>query len=159
MNKSLILEKLIKQLNDELEKAKAAYETAKNLTQEPDFKAESKWDTRSIEAGYLAGAQKKRVDELEMDVKMIEELAGEKLNKAASVGIGSLVDIEFNDQIRKYFIAPTAGGSMIEVDGEVVLVISVFSPIGDGVVNLAENDTFEIEMKGGNREYLVVSFE
>ena len=159
MKKSVILSKLINQLNEELDKAKTAYETAKNLTQEPDFKAESKWDTRSIEAGYLAGAQKKRVDELEMDVKMIEELAGEKLNKAASVGIGSLVDIEFNDQTRKYFIAPTAGGTMIEDNGEVVLVISVFSPIGDGVVNLSENDTFEIEMKGANREYTVVSFE
>ena len=159
MNKKKILEHLIDTLNTELTKSKEAYETAKNLTQEPDFKAESKWDTRSIEAGYLAGAQKKRVDELEMDVKMIEELCEESHKKKKTIGIGSLVDIEFNGQTRKYFIAPTAGGTMVNIDGEIALVISVFSPIGNGVLDLVEGDSFEVEMKGGNREYEVIAFE
>jgi transcription elongation GreA/GreB family factor len=159
MNKKDILSHLLTTLNSELEKAKEAYETAKNLTQEPDFKAESKWDTRSIEAGYLAGAQKKRVDELEMDVKMIEELSSESHEKKSSVAIGSLVDIEFNSQVRKYFIAPTAGGTMVNIDGEIALVISVFSPIGNGVLDLVEGDSFEVEMKDGIREYEVISYE
>jgi transcription elongation GreA/GreB family factor len=159
MNKNKILSTLIENLNTELDKAKEAYETAKLMTQDPEAKAESKWDTRSIEAGYLAGAQKKRVDELEMDVKMIEELASEKHTKKKTVAIGSLVDIKFNDNTRKYFIAPTAGGTMINVDGEIALVISVFSPIGNGVLDLEAGDTFEVEMKDGNREYEIISFE
>ncbi len=109
--------------------------------------------------GYLAGAQKKRVDELEMDIKMIEELASESLKKKKTVAIGSLVDIEFNSQTRKYFIAPTAGGTMVNIDGEIALVISVFSPIGNGVLDLVAGDSFEVEMKDGIREYEVISFE
>ena len=159
MNKKNLLLKLIENLNNELDKAKEAYETAKFMTQDPEAKAESKWDTRSIEAGYLAGAQKKRVDELEMDVKMIEELAGEKHSKKKTVAIGSLVDIKFNGNVRKYFIAPTAGGTMVNIGGNIALVISVFSPIGNGVLDLEAGDSFEVEMKDGNREYEVISFE
>lgn len=158
MNKKNIMKSLLDTLNVELDKAKEAYSTAKNMTQDPEAKAESKWDTRSIEAGYLAGAQKVRVDELEMDVKMIEELASESHNKKKTIGIGSLVDIKYNGQIRKYFIAPTAGGTMVNVDGSIALVISVFSPIGNGVLDLSEGDSFEIEMKDGNREYEVISY-
>jgi len=158
LNKKLIIEKLIEQLNVELDKAKGAYATSKNLTQDSEFKAESKWDTRSIEAGYLAGAQKVRVDELEMDVKMIEDLGDEKNNKKSTIGIGSLVEINLNGNSKKYFIAPTAGGTMINIDGEVLLVISVFSPIGNAVMDLVGGDSFELEMGGTNREYEVVSF-
>jgi len=158
VNKKIIIEKLLEQLNVELDKSKAAYATSKNLTQDSEFKAESKWDTRSIEAGYLAGAQKVRVDELEMDVKMIEELSEEKHNKKKTISIGSLVEINLNGNSKKYFIAPTAGGTMINIDGEVLLVISVFSPIGNAVIDLADGDSFELEMGGSNREYEIVSF-
>lgn len=158
MDKKIIIEKLLDQLNIELDKAKGAYETSKNLTQDSEFKAESKWDTRSIEAGYLAGAQKVRVDELEMDVKMIEELSEENHEKKDSIAIGSLVEIDLNGNTKKYFIAPTAGGTMINIEGEVLLVISVFSPIGNAVIDLSDGDTFELEMGGTNREYEVISF-
>ncbi len=158
MNKKELIEDLLRQLNLELDKAKAAYKTAKSTTQDPDFKSESKWDTRSIEAGYLAGAQKVRVDELEMDVNAIEELATASLDKKPSVGIGSLVEIKHNDAARKYFIAPAAGGYMINIEGEVALVISVFSPIGNEVLDLTDGDIFEVETAGKTREYEVISY-
>lgn len=158
MDKKELVTDLLRQLKDEFEKAKAAYETAKNTTQDPDFKSESKWDTRSIEAGYLAGAQKVRVDELEMDVNVIEELASEALTKKPTIGIGSLVEIKHNDTTRKYFIAPAAGGYMVNLNGEVALVISVFSPIGNEALDLTDGDSFEVEMGGQTREYEIISY-
>ncbi|WP_372651617.1 GreA/GreB family elongation factor [Halobacteriovorax sp.] len=158
MDKKALVANLLEQLNTELDKAKAAYKTAKSTTQDPDFKSESKWDTRSIEAGYLAGAQKVRVDELEMDVNAIEELATGALDKKPSVGIGSLVEIKHNETTRKYFIAPAAGGYMVNLDGDVALVISVFSPIGNEVLDLTDGDIFEVETAGKTREYEVISY-
>ncbi|PIK13688.1 GreA/GreB family elongation factor [Halobacteriovorax sp. JY17] len=158
MDKKEIVKDLLAQLNTELEKAKAAYNTAKNTTQDADNKAESKWDTRSIEAGYLAGAQKVRVDELEMDINVIEELSDSALNKKPTVGIGSLVEIKHNDTVRKYFIAPAAGGFMVNIGGEVALVISVFSPIGNEVLDLVDGDSFEVETGDNTREYEVISY-
>ena len=158
MDKKAIVLNLLDQLNAELEKAKAAYKTAKSTTQDADNKAESKWDTRSIEAGYLAGAQKVRVDELEMDVNVIEELSNTPLDKKPAVGIGSLVEIEHNGTTRKYFIAPAAGGFMVKLGDEVALVISVFSPIGNEVLDLVEGDHFEVETGSNLREYEVISY-
>ncbi|ATH07237.1 hypothetical protein BIY24_04590 [Halobacteriovorax marinus] len=158
MNKKKLLANLIDQIKVELEKAKAAYDTSKSATRDPDFKSESKWDTRSIEAGYLAGAQKVRVDELEMDLNVIEELASDSLSKKPTVTIGSLVEIKFNNLVKKYFITPAAGGYIVNVDDEVALTISVFSPIGNEVLDLEEGDSFEVEMNGESREYEIISF-
>ena len=42
---------------------------------------------------------------------------------------------------------------MLNIDGEAILVISVFSPIGDEALGHSENETFEIELKDDLREY------
>lgn len=153
-------EKILKQLNDnvqsELGKVKQAYETTKNLVQNGDLKSDGKYDTRATEANYLADGQRQRLTELEQELELLAEINIKR--QAKVVSIGSLVDIKLNGQTRKYFIAPTAGGTMLNIDGEVVLVISVFSPIGDAVLGLSGDDTFEIEIKGEMREYEVVSF-
>jgi transcription elongation GreA/GreB family factor len=138
----------------ELTKVKQAYETTKNLVQNGDLKSDGKYDTRSTEANYLADGQRLRIAELEQELELLNEV--NLKGKKKIVSIGSLVDIKLNEQIRKYFIAPTAGGTMVNIDGEVTLVISVFSPIGDGVLGLSSGDTFELEIKGATREYEVV---
>ncbi|MAX66829.1 MAG: GreA/GreB family elongation factor [Bacteriovoracaceae bacterium] len=150
MLKQRILEQLKDNVQKELNQLKTAYETTKNLVQAGDLKSDGKYDTRATEANYLADGQRQRIHELEQELEILAEVS---LSKQASASIGSLVTIKFNDMVKKYFIAPTAGGTMLKLDDEVVLVISVFSPLGDAVLNLEKNDSFEIELKGEIREY------
>lgn len=155
MNKEAILNHLKDQLQSEFQKAKLAYETSRKHATSDEMKSEGKYDTRSIEAGYLAGAQKRRVDELEEEVKLLDEIDISLPNDTVSVG--SLVNIEFNDIERTYFISSTSGGSMIKNESGVILVISAFSPIGVEVIGLSSGDSFEVEIQGNTREYTVKS--
>ncbi len=156
MDKSKILDELTKNVTVELNQLKASYEATKELVQKGDIKSEGKYDTRATEANYLADGQRHRIAELEQELQLLEEIDIKTTHE--NVSIGSLVEIDLNGTQRKYFIAPTAGGTMVNLNGEVILVISVFSPIGDAVLGLAKEDVFEVEIKGDTREYQVIDF-
>lgn len=156
MQKDKILKILIKNVQTELSGLKAAYESTHSLMTAPDMKAEGKYDTRGVEAGYLAGAQKVRVAELEIDLQMLEEIKPRAFKETEEVAIGALVELELNNQSRKYFISPTAGGTLVDIDGEAILVISVFSPIGSEALSLKVGEVFELETKTTPREYKII---
>jgi len=153
MKKQNILNFLKEQLQSEFDQAKAAYATSRTHATSGEMKSEGKYDTRSIEAGYLASAQKRRVDELEQELKLLDEI--DLSLSPDTVSVGSLVEIEFNEIARLYFISSTSGGTMMETDDGVVLVISAFSPIGVEVIGLGRGDSFDVEIKGETREYCV----
>ena len=157
MNKAAVLEYLKDQLQTEFEKAKLAFETSRGHATNQELKSEGKYDTRSIEAGYLAGAQKVRVDELENDIKLLDEI--DLTLSSDTVSVGSLVEIEHNNMTRTYFISSTSGGTMIKDGNKVILIISAFSPIGAEVIGLSIGDSFEVEIQGNLREYSLKSIE
>ncbi|MCP4913578.1 MAG: GreA/GreB family elongation factor [Oligoflexia bacterium] len=158
MKNKKILQILIDRTEEELKKAKESFDSSRNFATDEEFKSESKWDTRSIEAGYLAGAQGMRVDELEKDLNLLQEVDLSLVNDK-EVGIGSIVEFEFNGQTRTYFLAPVGGGTLIDLDGEAILVISIFSPIGHNAIGLGAGESFVVEIKGEEREYTIVSIQ
>lgn len=155
--KEKILAQLKIQLQADLDAATQAYETAHNLVTDEQLKAEGKYDTRAIEAGYLAGAQKKRKEELEQEIALIEEVSLDHTNQ--KVCVGSLAQVEFNKMKRWYFVSSTSGGTMLNIDGVGVLVISAFSPIGSEMIGLEAGESFEVESAQGLREYQVITIE
>jgi len=157
MNKKQILAKLVSVAKKDLELAIEAQESASSFKFESDMKQESKYDTRSIEAGYLSSAQTKRVEELKLELKLIEETPFYEYQDGDEIALGALLEIEVNKLKKNYFLASTAGGTMLEIDGKVVLVISLFSPIGNAVIGLKSGDVFELETKTGQREYKICS--
>lgn len=150
-DKQEIVERLMAKVNEGLKAAKDAFSTAKDHASGDEMKAEGKHDTRGIEAGYIAGAQKKRVDELEQELKLLEEINVN--HETTEVSVGSLVALAYNKMTRYYFISSSAGGTMLTLGDQTVLVISAFSPIGREVIGLKVHDIFEIEHGNENREY------
>lgn len=126
--KTKIVNELIKIVNKELVDAKQAVASAKNLAQSEDFKSESKWDTRGIEAGYLAGAQEKRVKELEIELTNLQNL---NIEDKESIIPGCLVTTEE----KKYFLTVSTGGHKIHIGNELITVISMNSPIGKKLID------------------------
>lgn len=150
--RSLLIEKAQEQLNN----AQGAYLSTASYKSDPDMQQEGKYDTRSIESGQLAGAQAKRVEELKLELQMLQDLPLQILDKKDQVAIGALVYISLNQQKKYYFISPTAGGTMLNIDDNIVLVISVFSPIGHAVLGLNCGDVFEIGEGDKLREYKII---
>lgn len=157
--KQALIDKLLHDVRLEL----AALETAANATHQfatdQEFKAESKYDTRAIEASYLADAEAKRVEELKLEVQILEEVDLSASSKYQEICIGALVELSFNGIVKKYFLIPTAGGSLLEHEGEQVVVVSVFSPIGDAMLGLKAGDEFEVETPKFTRAYQIISFQ
>lgn len=155
IDKKKIVEVLIEKLNAELIEVEGAAKSTRDLVQADDLKSEGKYDTRAIEAGYLASAQNKRVEEIKLDIQMLEDLATQ-IEPATKLQLGSLGLIDCNGQKRLYFLSTTSGGSMIMIDNHPILVISVFSPIGDAALGLGVGETFEVETPKETRQYEVV---
>ncbi len=151
------MEQLLTKVRQELASAEAASADTSSYARDGDVKSDGKYDTRGIEAGYLASAQLKRVEELKLELQMLEETPLRKFAADDEVGLGALVDIALNGQTRRYFLASTAGGTILNVDGTIVLVISIFSPIGDAALGARVGEEFELETPQGIRTYQVKS--
>ena len=155
MNKKTIIDELIKKTKEELTLVKSSYASTKDLVQKGDLKSDGKYDTRATEANYLADGQRQRISDLEQELILLEEIPSRDFDSKEDVSIGSLVDIEFNGARRKYFISPTAGGTMLPIDGETIMVISVFSPIGSEALVNKVGDEFEVEIGDTTRTYKI----
>ncbi len=153
LDKKLILQGLIDNLRHELKEVESAAIASKDLVTQGDLKSDGKYDTRAIEASYLAGAQLKRVEEIKIDIQMLEEI---ELQNSTKIQMGSLALIEYKGQERYYFLTSTSGGTLLTIDGQPVLVISVFSPIGNEALGLSEGEIFEVETPKEMRQYKVL---
>ena len=69
--KAALLKQLAAKLEAELATIRAAAQATHAAATHPDAKAENKYDTRGLEASYLAGAQQERVAELEATLDAI----------------------------------------------------------------------------------------
>lgn len=157
--KKSILEELIRRSREELIGLEASAKSNRDFATDQEFKAESKYDTRALEASYLASAESKRVEELKLEIQILEEVDVDASKKLGEISIGALVELLHHDQKRFYFLIPTAGGTIIKVKDEAVLVVSVFSPIGDALMGLKTGDEFEVETPKETRTYQVLSYE
>jgi transcription elongation GreA/GreB family factor len=156
--KRSILDELIRRAREELTLLKASAKSHKDFATDQEFKAESKYDTRALEASYLASAEAKRVEELKLEIQILEEVDLEASRKLGEISIGALVELLHQDQKRFYFLIPTAGGTLLSAEGNPVLVVSVFSPIGDALLGLKVGDEFDVETPRETRHYQVLSY-
>jgi transcription elongation GreA/GreB family factor len=156
--KQAILNELIGKMKTELSALESASKANREFATDQEFKAESKYDTRALEASYLASAEAKRVEDLKLEIQMLEEVDLDLASKSPEVCIGSLVQLKYLEHEKNYFLIPTSGGTLLSVNNTPVLVVSVFSPLGSALLGLKVGEQFEVETPKENRNYQVISF-
>jgi hypothetical protein len=122
--KQEIIDKLLFKLSSDKAGSTEALSSTKSLASSKEFIAESKWDTRGIEAGYLAGAQERRIKELDIEISELE-LLKKSLRVIDDVEIGALVWTD----AKNYFITSSTGGVEIETSVGIFKVITRKSPL------------------------------
>jgi transcription elongation GreA/GreB family factor len=130
MNKSEAQAALLSALKLEHETALAAAKAATAAATDPDSKAENKYDTRTLEASYIARGQALRVAELEAAVETFESMGERRFTADQSIAAGALIEVQAAAESAHYFMAPVAGGTEAVVDGVLVMVLSPSSPLG-----------------------------
>ncbi len=118
-----------KQLSDQLERATRAAKESQKAATDPDSKAESKYDTRNLEASYLAAGQARQVEELTQAVQMFERLNLPEYEGMGVAGPGALVELKAKGESDWYLLVPAAGGLEIEDGERTITLLSPESPL------------------------------
>ena len=154
--KHMIIQKLKENALKTLESANESYKSTMDMATSGELKSDGKYDTRAIETGYLASAQKKRIEELEQEINLIDSI---EFTGTKEISIGSLVLMELKSlkspKKQTYFISSAASGTLLNIDNKAIMVISAFSPLGNEMMGLKAKDSFELETPKEIRTYFI----
>ncbi|HEX9045427.1 MAG TPA: GreA/GreB family elongation factor [Verrucomicrobiae bacterium] len=151
MNKRAIIKKITDKLVSELEVYFRAAEYARAEATHEQNKAEHKYDTRGLEASYLARGQSKQAAELEAAIAEFKKLDGRKFAPGEAIALGALVELEHAGEKSYYLLGPRAGGTEVIHDRKEILVITPQSPLGEQLLGKKAGDQPQLNM-GGSRQ-------
>lgn len=157
MNKSTVLEKIITVLQSELVTYLRAAKCSHEEATAEENRAENKYDTRGLEASYLAAGQANKVAELEASIDDFENLK-DTPHDNTSIGVGALIEVEQAGEKAFYFIGPSAGGTEVVEDGHHVLVITPQSPLGCQLQGRQQGEHLELTLNDANQTIKISSF-
>ncbi len=157
MDKKILVEKIRQQLEADLkvlqEAAIATYEAATNEESKP----ENEYDTRGLEASYLAGAQAKRVGEIEEQLTMLKFLQIKSFNDETPLNSTALIQVEHEGKTNWLFLLPKGGGLTINVDNLHIQVVTPVSPLGEALVGLTVGDVAIVDRGNKTLQYEIIS--
>ncbi len=159
MNKRALIKKILAQLTAELEGyMRAAHAAHAEATHEQN-KAENKYDTRGLEASYLARGQSRQAVETKAAIAAFEKLPLRKFGTGEPVDLGALVEVEQRGERTLYFIGPKAGGTEVVHEGREILVITPQSPLGAQLQGKQPGERLRLELGGVRDTYRILSVE
>jgi len=157
VDKQAIIEAIVASLTAELQLlAKAAQAAHAEATHESS-KAESKYDTRGLEASYLARGQSRQAAEAAQAIEELRKLPLREFAAADAIDLGALVETASKRERSFYFIAPRAGGTEVTLDGREILVITPQSPLGQQLVGRKQGDKLKLVIAGAANELRIAS--
>lgn len=159
MNKRAIIKKITVKLTEELQIYFRAAQFSRAEATHESSKAESKYDTRGLEASYLARGQSRQAAEIETAIAEFEKLDARKLFNGDGIGIGALVELKTGDENLFYFIGPRAGGTEILHDKKEILVITPQSPLGEQLLGKKSGGELPLNFGGKKQMAKILSVE
>jgi transcription elongation GreA/GreB family factor len=130
VNKTILLQQLCEHLAARIEGfERSAREAHAEATHEQN-KAENKYDTRALEASYLAEGQTRQAAEVMQALETLESFSVRDFTPKDPVALGALVELDGKDGCVWYFLAPCAGGTELMQENIAVLVLTPHSPLG-----------------------------
>lgn len=143
MTKADLIHAIRAELRAGFERLSQAAREAHAAATDPGSKAESKYDTRSLEASYLAAGQARQVEELAEAMRRFENWEPDDFDIDDPIGPGALVETNQNGEPAWFFLVPAAGGLTVEYEGGTVTLITPESPLHHRLVGLRTGDTVD----------------
>ena len=144
MNKSGIVQSLRLLVRAQYERALKALEGAHEAAAGEDTKAENKYDTRGLEASYLAAGQAEQADEWKIALSSLEAFEFPELDTDDPITPGALVKAELDGEFVFYLLAPAGGGITCETEeGGTVTVIGPNAPIREQLLGKTTGDILD----------------
>lgn len=149
------LDAVLAALRETLATLEAAANLARDEATHEDTKQEGKYDTRAIEAGYLAGAQARRAVEAADALRRIAALPRAERDDDVVAG-PCLVTLRSDAGVERcYLLAPCAGGLVARVGETDVRVVTPSSPLGAALLGAEVDD--EVRADGSETRWTIVA--
>ncbi len=120
----------------------AAKDTSAAAT-DPESKAEGKYDTRGLEASYLAAGQGEQVAALAEALRSLQPSAFPPFAPDDKIAPGALVETESGGEKSYFLLAPKGGGISSEHEGREVTVLTPDAPLRKKLLSLKAGDRIE----------------
>jgi len=142
--KADLIEQIRQKLKAQLDQLCSAAREAHAAATDPGSKAESKYDTRSLEASYLAVGQARHVEELAMALSHFENLRPLDFEPYQAIDAGALVELKTTGGRSKFLLVPSAGGLEIGEGADVITLLSPESPLYQNLLGRYVGDVLDV---------------
>lgn len=156
MNKKSLLQTVLNELKLKLsvliQSANAAHEEATH----EDAQAENKYDTRALEAAYLAGAQAERAADLQKTISFLERLELKSFGPQTPVAATALIELGSDGKKTWHFLIPQGGGLTVRHEAADIFVLGTQAPLGKALIGKLQGDRVDLTTPKGLKEYEVL---
>lgn len=157
MKKALLINEIISSLTESVRTLEKAARASHEEATHESSRAESKYDTRGLEAAYLAGGQARQAKEILDSIKAYEALVARNFAPGEPIDMTALVELDSDGARSSYFIGPKSGGLDIEHRGKEIMVITPQSPLGQTLIGRKAGERWTARLGGSTVKYHVVS--
>lgn len=155
MNKREILQLVCSQIESDLGVLTRSAIEAREAAIHTESKAEDQYDTRGLEASYLAGAQSKRAMELEETLQMFRNLDLISFSESTPIAATALVELQSDDKKSFCFLMPKGGGLTVKYEGKSIQIVTPQSPLGESLLGQKVGAEFEVRIQNKLKDFLV----
>jgi len=157
IKKSEILARIVEALQNNLAVLDKAARAAHAEATHESSKAENKYDTRGLEAAYLAGGQARQARDIQESIKVYQALSMKEFGVTEPIDLSAIVELETDRTIGTYFVGPRSGGLEVEYKGTEILVITPQSPLGQQLMGKNAGQRWTANFNGSRTSYRIVS--
>lgn len=159
MTKQKLMQSVIALMEEELARARAAYNSTNEAATADENRPENQFDTRALEASFLARGQAARISDVEHGIKVLRELPMKEFTSGTPIQGGALVTVECEGAQQRHFVLPVGAGLSVPDGKEKISVVTYSSPLGSALLGKTEGDTFTFARAGAKKEFDIVSVE
>lgn len=156
INKEKLLEAFIHHVESELQLITEAAKNTYEIATHEENKPENEYDTRGLEASYLAGAQAERVAQVKETLAILKSAKVKNFSSTDAIAFTAVVELEHNRKSQMMFVMPLGGGIKVKQDGIEVQIVTPASPLGEALIGLKEGDEAIIDAGGSSKEFEIV---
>ena len=160
MDKKKLIAEFIKLIESDLALAIQAQKTTVEYATGEENKAENQYDTRGLEATYLARGQAERVADLRENLAFFKTTAIKNYTDDDQIGNCALIEIsniDNDDDQKTLLMMPKGGGLSLIFDNKPVQVVTATSPLGDALLGKYIGDEVKYTSGAKTWEYEITT--
>ena len=158
VDKRALIASVCARLERDLEGIKAAAAASYEAAIGEESKPENEYDTRGLEASYIATAQSKRAGEIAAQLAVYRSLPLRDFAETEAIGATALIEVERAETGRGsiIFLLPKGGGLSVSFAGTTVQAIGPESPLGEALIGMRQGDDAVVDTGRGVQTYEIL---